>query len=47
MWCTTPTSMYPITEGKEGEIEKEVIFKEISAKILSAETSCSVGGSVR
>ena len=47
MWCTTPTSMYPIIEGKEGEIEKEVIFKEISAKILSAETSCSVGGSVR
>lgn len=34
MWCITPTSIYPITEGKEGEIEKEVVFKEISAEML-------------
>ena len=34
MWYTTPTSIYPITEGNEGEIEKEVIFKEIIAKML-------------
>lgn len=33
MWYTTPTSIYPITEGK-GEIEKEVIFKEIITKML-------------
>ena len=38
MWDTTPTSIYPITEGEEGEIGKEVIFKEIITKILSTGT---------